>query len=186
MCNPALVYLGIAAAGTAVSVAGSYRQGKAAEKMYDYQSGMAQRSAEQTREAGSVAAKQHRVKAAQAAGAQRAAMGGAGVDVNTGSLLAAQEDTARMGEMDALTIRQNYQRQAWAKAADAGMYTAAGAEARKTALWGMAGSLLTGASKVSSGYSSLSNQQPAAGQNTRAMYSDYYTRRKRPDWNYGR
>lgn len=52
-------------------------------------------------------------RTAQTIGAQRAGAGASGVDVNTGSPVRAQEDTARIGAMDAQTIQENAQRSAW-------------------------------------------------------------------------
>lgn len=49
----------------------------------------------------------------QMIGAQRAGAGASGVDVNSGSPLRAQEDTARLGAMDVQTIRDNAARSAW-------------------------------------------------------------------------
>lgn len=52
-------------------------------------------------------------RTAQTIGAQRAGAGASGVDVNSGSPLRAQEDTARIGAMDAQTIQNNAARSAW-------------------------------------------------------------------------
>lgn len=46
-------------------------------------------------------------------GSQRAAQGASGVDVNDGSSLDVQADTAYTGELDAITIRANAAREAW-------------------------------------------------------------------------
>lgn len=54
-----------------------------------------------------------REKTAQMIGAQRAGFGAANIDVNSGSALRTQADTARLGEMDAQTIAANAARSAW-------------------------------------------------------------------------
>lgn len=46
-------------------------------------------------------------------GTQRVAAAAAGIDVNDGSAVEVQADTARYGEMDAITIRTNAAREAW-------------------------------------------------------------------------
>ncbi len=46
-------------------------------------------------------------------GSQRASFAAQGVDVGSGSAVDVQEDTARQGELDALTIRTNAAREAW-------------------------------------------------------------------------
>ena len=52
-------------------------------------------------------------RTAQTIGAQRAGAGASGVDVNSGSPVRGQEDTARIGAMDVQTIRANAARSAW-------------------------------------------------------------------------
>lgn len=47
-------------------------------------------------------------------GSQRVAQAASGVDVNSGSTVEAQADSAGLGEVDAMTARQNAQREAWA------------------------------------------------------------------------
>lgn len=54
-----------------------------------------------------------RMSVRQMLGAQRAGIAAGGVDVGFGSALDVQEDTAYLGELDALTIRTNAAREAW-------------------------------------------------------------------------
>jgi hypothetical protein len=54
-----------------------------------------------------------REKTAQMVGMDRAGSGANGVDVNSGSALRTQMDTARIGAMDAQTIQANAARSAW-------------------------------------------------------------------------
>lgn len=49
----------------------------------------------------------------QLIGAQRAAMAAQGIEVESGSALDIQEDTAQLGRLDALTIKMNAYREAW-------------------------------------------------------------------------
>lgn len=46
-------------------------------------------------------------------GAQRAAYGASGVDVNTGSAMLVQQETEEQGSLDALTIKNNAWKAAW-------------------------------------------------------------------------
>lgn len=55
----------------------------------------------------------------QEIGASRAALAAQGVDVNTGSALDVQASEAAIGELDALTIRNNAAREAWGFQIDA-------------------------------------------------------------------
>jgi hypothetical protein len=186
MCHPA-VYIGMAVAGTAMSMMGNYYQGQTTAKLAKYQAEMAGISAGETKEAGRAATRLQRIRTAKAVGAQRAAMGGSGIDVNTGSALDTQVESAQLGEMDALMIRQNYEREARAKFADANMYTASAKAAKRAAMLGMSSSFLTGASGVADKYYRYNeSRQPTMDRKTTSMYQNYYNRRRRPDWNYGR
>lgn len=62
----------------------------------------------------------------QLIGAQRAAMAAQGIEVDTGSALDIQKDTATLGRMDALTVRMNAYREAWGYKFNAMQMTAQG------------------------------------------------------------
>lgn len=62
---------------------------------------------------GNVEAGISRERTAQMIGSERAGYGANGIDVNSGSAVRTQSDTARLGEMDAQTILQNAQRSSW-------------------------------------------------------------------------
>lgn len=62
-------------------------------------------------------------------GSQRAALAASGVDANSGSAALLQEDSARQGALDALTIRNNAARQAWGYSVDAANARAQGQQA---------------------------------------------------------
>jgi hypothetical protein len=103
-----------------------------------------------------VAAEQQRKKVAMIQGAQRAAMGGSGGNVESGTFADIQLDTATLGETDAQNIRTNSLREAWGYKNQATNYTMAGEEALRSGAEkanyyrGQAvGSILTGASSVS-------------------------------------
>lgn len=116
MCNPVLA---IMAVGIGLQVAGQFKGAQSEGQAAEYQSGVseynakaAEWDAKQVTNEGVQAEAQHRQQVKQFAGSQIATMGGSGTEVNTGTNLQIQEDTARMGEVDALTIRQNYWRKA--------------------------------------------------------------------------
>lgn len=58
-------------------------------------------------------AKDHKADVKRLIGAQRAAAGAQGIEVNSGSALDVQADAAGEGEIDALTIKNNAFREAW-------------------------------------------------------------------------
>ena len=120
------VLAGVAAAGVVASVAGSvvsgiasYQQGKQQKAMYNYQAQVAQENAKiaennakMERQQGIEEARLQRMKTLQHVGSQQTAMAANGIDVTQGTPLDVIEDTAAMGELDALQTRYNYERKA--------------------------------------------------------------------------
>ena len=111
-----------AVAGIAGGVMGgisSYQQGKQQQAMYNYQAKVAEENAKianknaaTERQTGIEEARLQRMKTLQAVGSQQAAMAANGMDVTQGTSLDIIEDTAAMGELDALQIQTNYERKA--------------------------------------------------------------------------
>ncbi|MDO9344832.1 MAG: hypothetical protein Q7T99_15240 [Pseudomonas sp.] len=104
----------------AIGLVGSMMQAKGQTENADFQSGMMQqnaqfklRTADETINAGNTSADWQRVRAGQAVGTQRSAQAANGIDVNSGSAAQLQDDTAMLGELDALTIQNNAAREAY-------------------------------------------------------------------------
>lgn len=74
---------------------------------------LADRAAKNALERGAAEEQRKRMEVASIQGRQRAAMAANGVDLTFGSPLDTLVDTAMMGELDALTIRQNSAREAY-------------------------------------------------------------------------
>jgi hypothetical protein len=176
--------LAVAVIGTAMSAYGQYQQGQQQSAMNNYQSAVAannsiiasqqaaiqERAAEDALSRGRIDEQQHRLKVSQMMGSQRAALAGSGVLVDSGSGLNLLADTATMGEMDALTIRGNAEREAYnarigawnstAKAgqlmSDSGMYGVAASNASSNGAWGAGTSLMSGLGQAGMNYSLLS------------------------------
>ncbi len=128
----AMLAVGAAAAiaSTALGTVSSIQQGKQQQAMYNYQAKVAQenaeiakRNADTERQTGIEEARLQRMKTLQAVGAQQTAMAANGMDVTQGTSLDIIEDTAAMGELDALQIQTNYERKALAYEQQAGNYT---------------------------------------------------------------
>ena len=125
MCGLSIV-LGITAAvaglaSTAMGVTSAIQQGKAEQAQYEYQAKVAednariaQNNAAMERQQGIEEERLQRMKTAQAIGSQETAMAANGIDVTQGTALDVIEDTAAMGELDALQTRYNYERKAQA------------------------------------------------------------------------
>ena len=117
-------------AGSVVSGVSAHQQGKQQQAMYNYQAQTAQENAKIAdnnakleRQQGIEEARLQRIKTLQAAGSQQTAMAANGIDVTQGTSLDVIEDTAAMGELDALQTRYNYERKALAYEAQADNYS---------------------------------------------------------------
>ena len=104
----------------AIGLAGSMMQAQGQQQNAGFQSGMLKqnaafknRTAEETLIAGDSAADWQRVRTGQAIGTQRSSIAANGIDVNSGSAARLQDDTAMLGELDALTIQNNAAREAY-------------------------------------------------------------------------
>lgn len=164
--------LGVMGAGTAVSAAGSIKQGNQQAAQARYQAAMAQNNAAIARQnaqdvvtAGKAEEQRQRIANSQQLGELRAGMGASGVDVGIGSALDASADQTMVGEVNALNVRDswirnqnNYLQQANDLENQAAMYSSAAKNAKSSGLWGAAGTLLTGAGRVGSGYYSMTKQ----------------------------
>jgi hypothetical protein len=156
--------VGLGAAGTLMSTIGSINNAKAQKATLAYEAAVALNNqkianyqADLAVQNGEVAEQTQRLKTAGMMGDQRAALAANGVDLGEGSATEILATTKFMGERDALTIRDNASRQAWAYknqganyAAEAAADKATGSAINPT----MAGvsSLLTGAGQVASAW----------------------------------
>lgn len=112
--------LALNAASTINKFAGERQQATAAERQGAYEQGVynvdAQLADQQAADAiarGKEAETRQRQATRGLIGAQRATLAAQGIDVSTGSALDVQADTAALGELDALTIRNNAAREAF-------------------------------------------------------------------------
>jgi len=99
--------------GAGFQSAAEKRGGKAQAELNRFNAEAAEMQADDAIVRGKEAEARHRQVVKQLIGAQRAAFGASGVDVNQGNALDVQADTASMGELDALTIQLNAAREAW-------------------------------------------------------------------------
>lgn len=189
MCSSKIIGATAAAGGGALQFMGAYYQGKVANELYEYKHKLAKKSIKDIGQKGEEAVRRKRQEVSGLVGKQRAAFGASGIDVNTGMALETQVETGKMGEMDAMLIRENYREQQWAKSAEAQIYKKQAETADRLALLGGAQGLLSGASDVSSVYASYQTTKTPETTQTyeqrkTAMYDDYYKTRK--NYKYGR
>jgi hypothetical protein len=181
------ISMGTALAGTAVNALGQAQQASAQAGMAGYQAQVARNNqmisewyAQRALQQGSVDEQNARSKSAALLGAQRAALAAQGGDVNSGSPLDIQADTARAGEYDAQTIRNsaalkayNYRLQGYNSAADASRYDTQGANTMAALPFAIGSSLLGGAKSIAGAWpsspgSAVSNYIPG----TNITYAD--------------
>lgn len=157
MCDPVTLI----SAGAAVF--GAYTQvqaGKAAEKQGEYNAAIAENKAVDAKNRGRVEEnRQRRITAAQI-GRQRTQFAANGVALDSGSANDILADTAEIGELDALTIRGNAEREAQYHRSQARQDIYSGQVAKRQSYFGAGSTLLTGAAKASSYWK---RPQPASG-----------------------
>lgn len=120
-------FTALAIAGIAMGAYGQYKAGKASQaagvaqadvsesqaKVADFNAHVADLQASDAVERGAEAANRYRSQVRGVIGAQRTGFAAGNIDVAFGSAVDVQADAARLGELDALTIRTNAAREAW-------------------------------------------------------------------------
>lgn len=139
----------IGGASSAFQSAGAARRQGAYSAAIDTQNaGLADAQARDAVARGTIAEDRQRQQTAGLAGSQRATAAANGIDVGSGSAADITSDTARMGELDALTIRNNAAREAYGYQVSAANDRAAAINAQQ------AGNNQAGADRAG-GYSAL-------------------------------
>jgi hypothetical protein len=161
--------LALTAAGTAMSAIGQGQQAAASAAQANYQAQLARNNqmvaewqAQRALEQGRASEQQQRFKTAQVIGSQRAALASQGGDIDSGSPLDIVGDTARAGEFDAQTVRNNAALQAYGfrvQAANAGaqsnLYSASAANTMAALPFGIGSTLLGGARSLIGGFGNI-------------------------------
>jgi hypothetical protein len=168
MADPISTGLGVV--GIAGSIMGAGAEAKAAREegaakaaMYQYQAGMSRFNARIAREnkdyslhAGSAETVLYGLKARQAAGALEVAQSATGIDVDSGSFLAARESQAFASDLDRSMILHNAARKAYAyemeaksKDMEAGLYEMAAQDAQRAGDRKAKASIISGVTSVS-------------------------------------
>ena len=113
--------MGLMGAGVASSTIGSYKSAQAQKASLAYEAAVAKNNAQVAQyqadlalQDGAIAEQNQELKAAATYGDQRAALAANGVDLGSGSANEILATTKFMGKRDALTIRDNAARTAWA------------------------------------------------------------------------
>ncbi|MBA4359811.1 MAG: hypothetical protein C0411_03650 [Pseudomonas sp.] len=113
MCWMALIPVAVAMVGGMMGAQNAKQEGAYNSGMLKQNAAFKDQTAQETLNAGDTSADWQRVRAGQAVGTQRSAQAANGIDVNSGSAAQLQDDTAMLGELDALTIQNNAAREAY-------------------------------------------------------------------------
>lgn len=135
--------------GAAVSAYGQIQAGKAAQQSAEYNAKVSGLMATDALSRGEAAEEKARREQGQFAGDQRASLAARGLDLNRGSPLAIQSDTAKLGDLDAETIRIDARREAVGYLNQQTLQKMEGANAKRASFIGAFGTVLGGARQVS-------------------------------------
>lgn len=141
MCSPTLVITSIS---TLMSMKSASDQASFEAGTANYNARVAENTAQKTINAGVEKENAQRLKTARLQAQQKAKLGSLNVDVASGSAAQLQEDTATLGEVDALRIRSNTLDKAEALMDQSKLFKAQAKAAKQAGKNKMIGSLLTG------------------------------------------
>jgi len=140
--------------GGVFSAIGQQRQAEAQANAANYNAAVARNAALFAQQQGEVNAQAADRRTAAMIGRQRAAYAAGGLDVNSGSPLDIQADTAQFGRLNSLTIRNNAARQAYGYQANAKLDAASASNYESAGNTAMIGSLIGAGTSVGDKWSS--------------------------------
>jgi len=134
--------------GTLFSAFGRHQAGATQRKLLEYNSRVAEYQAQDVIARGEVLATRRREETRSVIGSQRATLAGQGVEINADSALDVQANAAYLGELDAMTIKNNAAREAWGYRVQARDFSLRGQYTQLEADMLAGETLLTGASNL--------------------------------------
>lgn len=150
-------FLGMNAKGAAIGFTAGSSIGSAIESVFNaynqqsianYNAALSRRAAQDALDRGMEEEQKYRKQIRQVIGTQRAGFASQNVDVNTGTAAEIQKQTAGIGEMDAITIRNNAILEAWGYQQQAKMYKMQGKAAMGEGIQRAVGSIVGGISNI--------------------------------------
>jgi hypothetical protein len=148
MCEPTTIAIAAIATSQVMQGYAAKQQGEFENDVARYNARQIENEATRTRNIGTEEEIKHREKVAQLTSMQRAQLAASGVDVESGSALALQEDAETLGEADALRIRSNFQDRATSLEGQADITRSQGRAAQTAGQRAFAGSLLSAGGTV--------------------------------------
>ena len=158
MCEPTTIAYGVAAvlavAGGVQTARAQRAAGEAQAQADEANARIGQQQAEQARQIGNMEEERQMRRVRAAVATQRATQAANGLDVNSGTALDLQAETAGFGTADALNLRSNAIRQAWGFEVGAVNDINSASAARAAGSNAATGTMLTTASQVAGMYGS--------------------------------
>lgn len=156
MCEPTTIAYGVAAvlavAGGVQTARAQKAAGEAQAQADEANARIGQQQAEQARQIGNMEEERQMRRVRAAVATQRATQAANGLDVNSGTALDLQAETAGFGTADALNLRSNAIRQAWGFEVGAVNDINSASAARAAGSNAATGTMLTTASQVAGMY----------------------------------
>lgn len=140
--------IGLTVAGGLTTASGQNQAGKYNQQVANVNAQIAEWQAEDALARGREQVTRQREYIRQLTGSQRARLAAQGIDIDSGSALDVQLDTARSGELDVLAIENAARREAWGYRVQAQDYRTRGAIARYEGRQAAVGTLLTTGDKA--------------------------------------
>jgi hypothetical protein len=137
------------AIGGGVTAMGQLQGGAAAKAMYDYRARIAQENAKYETALGERKAGELGMRQRAQAGQIKAAQGASGLDVSRGSAVEVQKSQGEIARIEQEDVRYSAARRAYGEETQAGLYTAAGKQAKTASYYEAAGTVLGSAGSVS-------------------------------------
>lgn len=151
------------ASSSIVQGAAARNAGAAQESLYNTNAKFAELAADDAIKRGDKNAAEVKQAGKRMIGTQRASLAAQGIEVDSGSAQAIQEDTAAITAEDAMTVKNNAWREAWGFKVQAAQDTAKGRFARLEGDAAFGSSLLTGGLKAAGGILKGAYEHGAAG-----------------------
>lgn len=134
--------------GTGMKAFGQIQAGNQQDKMLHRNADIADLQAKDAIQRGAIDQKKMRRQTEQVIGKQRVNMAAQGVDINKGSAVDVVADAAYLGELDALTIKNNAAKEAWGYKTQADDLRYRGRLAKKEGEMGAFNTILGGAGSM--------------------------------------
>lgn len=141
----AYVAVAITVVAAAVSAYGQYTAGENAKEAADYNAKVNDEKARDSLQRGADEASDIRARARRVASAQNESFAMSGVEGNTGTSLLLLQETAGMGELDALRTVNNSKREAWGFKSQSELDRFEGRSAKQAGIIGATGTMLNAA-----------------------------------------